>query len=94
MKKQHKPIGFFEKYLTLWVALCITAGIAIGHFTGDSISFLSDLEIYRVNLPVAVLIWLIKPFTMAFLHGYSLPSSMLLSFHQNKQASTSPEPFF
>jgi ACR3 family arsenite transporter len=58
MKKQHKPIGFFEKYLTLWVALCILAGIAIGHFAGDSISFLSDLELYRVNLPVAVLIWL------------------------------------
>lgn len=58
MKKQQKPIGFFEKYLTLWVALCILAGIAIGHFAGDSISFLSDLELYRVNLPVAVLIWL------------------------------------
>ncbi|MFH0755717.1 MAG: ACR3 family arsenite efflux transporter [Bacteroidota bacterium] len=58
MNKQHKPIGFFEKYLTLWVALCIMAGIAIGHFAGDSISFLSDLELYRVNLPVAVLIWL------------------------------------
>jgi len=58
MKKQQKSIGFFEKYLTLWVALCILAGIAIGHFAGDSISFLSDLELYRVNLPVAVLIWL------------------------------------
>jgi ACR3 family arsenite transporter len=58
MNNQKKKIGVFEKYLTLWVALCITAGIAIGHFAGDSISFLSDLEIYRVNLPVAVLIWL------------------------------------
>ncbi len=58
MNKQRKHIGFFERYLTLWVALCILAGIAIGHFAGDSISFLSDLELYRVNLPVAVLIWL------------------------------------
>ncbi len=58
MKKQVKHIGFFEKYLTLWVALCITAGIAIGHFAGDSISFLSSLEIYNVNIPVAILIWL------------------------------------
>lgn len=52
-----KKIGFFEKYLTLWVALCIIAGIAIGSFAGDSISFLSSMEVYSVNIPVAVLIW-------------------------------------
>jgi ACR3 family arsenite transporter len=55
MSKKH--IGFFEKYLTLWVALCIAAGIAIGHFAGDSIKILSDLEVYNVNIPVAILIW-------------------------------------
>ncbi|MFC2137445.1 ACR3 family arsenite efflux transporter [Bacteroidota bacterium] len=53
-----KKIGFFEKYLTLWVALCIAGGIIIGHFTGDGIQVLSNLEIYNVNIPVAVLIWL------------------------------------
>ncbi len=58
MKKQRKHIGFFEKYLTLWVALCILAGIAIGHFAGNSIEILSNLELFRVNIPVAVLIWL------------------------------------
>lgn len=52
-----KHIGFFEKYLTLWVALCIAAGIAIGHFAGDGIKILSEFEFYKVNLPVAVLIW-------------------------------------
>lgn len=52
-----KHIGFFEKYLTLWVALCIAAGIAIGHFAGDSIKVLSNIELYNVNIPVAVLIW-------------------------------------
>jgi len=52
-----KKIGFFEKYLTLWVALCIVAGIAIGSFAGDSISFLSSMEVYSVNILVAVLIW-------------------------------------
>ncbi|MFC4872313.1 ACR3 family arsenite efflux transporter [Negadavirga shengliensis] len=53
-----KEIGFFEKYLTLWVALCITGGILIGHLVGEDISFLSELEVYNVNLPVAILIWL------------------------------------
>ncbi|WP_291785359.1 ACR3 family arsenite efflux transporter [Cecembia sp.] len=53
-----KKIAFFEKYLTLWVALCIGVGILIGHLAGDDISVLSDLEIYNVNLPIAILIWL------------------------------------
>ncbi|MEN6453188.1 MAG: arsenical-resistance protein, partial [Prolixibacteraceae bacterium] len=58
MTTSKKQIGFFEKYLTLWVALCIGAGIAIGSFSGESVQFLSELEISRVNLPVAVLIWM------------------------------------
>lgn len=53
-----KSISFFDKYLTVWVALCIILGIAIGHFAGDSISIVSSLEIAKVNIPVAVLIWL------------------------------------
>ncbi len=53
-----KSIGFFEKYLTLWVALCIGGGILIGHLAGDSIEVISSLEISRVNIPVAILIWL------------------------------------
>ena len=55
---QKKRIGFFEKYLTLWVALCITGGIAIGHFVGDGMQFLSKMEMFNVNIPVAILIWL------------------------------------
>ena len=58
MSEEKKQIGVFERYLTLWVAICIAAGIAIGHFAGDSISFLSRLEISNVNIPVAFLIWL------------------------------------
>ncbi len=58
MSEERKQIGVFEKYLTLWVALCIAAGIAIGHFAGDGISFLSEMEVFNVNVPVAILIWL------------------------------------
>lgn len=55
---EKKQIGFFEKYLTLWVILCIAGGIALGYFNGEQVQFLSQLEIYNVNIPVAVLIWL------------------------------------
>lgn len=51
-------MGFFERYLSLWVAVCIIAGILIGKFTGTSIHVLSDLTIANINLPVAVLVWL------------------------------------
>ncbi len=53
-----KEIGFFEKYLTVWVALCIAFGILLGHLAGEDIKLLSNLEIFNVNLPIALLIWL------------------------------------
>ena len=53
-----KKIGFFDKYLSVWVALCIIIGITIGHFAGDNIQVISSLEIAQVNIPVAILIWL------------------------------------
>lgn len=53
-----KQIGFFEKYLTFWVALCIGAGILIGNFAGESVQFLSKIEVFGVNIPVAILVWL------------------------------------
>lgn len=53
-----KQIGFFEKYLTIWVALCIVGGILIGSFAGETMQVLSSMEIYNVNIPIAILIWL------------------------------------
>jgi ACR3 family arsenite transporter len=49
---------FFERYLSLWVALCIVAGIALGRFFPGLFDALGAMEVARVNLPVAVLIWL------------------------------------
>ncbi|CAM5610662.1 ACR3 family arsenite transporter [Aquamicrobium terrae] len=48
----------FERYLTLWVALCIVVGIALGHWFPGAFQAVGELEIAKVNLPVAVLIWL------------------------------------
>ena len=58
MSNNKKQIGFFEKYLTLWVAICIAVGIGVGNFVGDGIQVLANMEIYKVNIPVAILIWL------------------------------------
>ncbi len=51
-------LGLFERYLTLWVALCIVAGIVLGHVLPGLFQTIGRLEIAQVNLPVAVLIWL------------------------------------
>lgn len=51
-------LGMFERYLTLWVLLCIVAGIALGHFFPAAFQALGNIEVARVNLPVAALIWL------------------------------------
>lgn len=58
METEKKHIGFFEKYLSLWVALCIAIGIVIGNFAGEGMQSLAHMEIYNVNIPVAILIWL------------------------------------
>ena len=51
-------MGFFERYLTLWVFLCILVGIGLGHISPDVFQAIGKLEIAKINLPVAVLIWL------------------------------------
>jgi len=48
----------FERYLTVWVALCIVAGIALGHVMPGVFQAIGGAEIAKVNLPVAALIWL------------------------------------
>ncbi len=53
-----EPMGFFERYLTLWVFLCILAGIGLGQLFNAPFRFLGSLEVAQVNLPVAILIWL------------------------------------
>jgi len=55
---EKRQLGFFEKYLTLWVLLCMGAGILIGLFLPAVPAFLGRLEYAHVSLPVAVLIWL------------------------------------
>lgn len=58
MSKENKGIGFFERYLTIWVTLCIIAGIAIGQWIPAVPETLGKWEYANVSIPIAVLIWL------------------------------------
>jgi ACR3 family arsenite transporter len=51
------PMSLFERWLTLWVALCIAAGIALGQLLPGPFQAIGRLEVARVNLPVGLLIW-------------------------------------
>lgn len=51
-------IGLFERWLTIWVLLCIAAGTLLGHALPGSFEALGKMQVAQVNLPVAVLIWL------------------------------------
>jgi len=51
------PLGFFERYLSVWVALCVVAGVALGHWIPALFQTIGRMEVARVNIPVGVLIW-------------------------------------
>jgi ACR3 family arsenite transporter len=53
-----KGIGFFERYLTVWVIICIIIGVGIGQFLPAIPETLSRFEYAQVSIPVAILIWL------------------------------------
>ena len=57
-KEKTQGIGFFEKYLTVWVLLCMAAGILIGRFLPGVPAFLERFEYAQVSMPIAVLIWI------------------------------------
>lgn len=57
-KKASGGLGIFEKYLTIWVAICIIVGVLIGKFIPIIPSILGKFEYKSVSIPVAILIWL------------------------------------
>jgi len=58
VSSESEKMGFFERYLSVWVAFCIVGGIVLGKVLGSSITVLSEMNIASVNIPVAILVWL------------------------------------
>jgi len=55
--QRRNGIGFFERYLSVWVALCIVAGIVLGKLLPAAMQTVSALQVAHVNIPVGILIW-------------------------------------
>jgi ACR3 family arsenite transporter len=51
-------ISFFQKYLSVWVALCMVVGVLLGRWLPGIGTFLNRFEYYRVSIPMAILIWI------------------------------------
>ncbi|HEX3022514.1 MAG TPA: ACR3 family arsenite efflux transporter [Lachnospiraceae bacterium] len=63
--KNSTGIGFFQKYLTIWVALCMVVGVLIGKFLPAIPEFFNQFEYANVSIPTAILIWvMIYPMMM------------------------------
>lgn len=84
-KEKNTGIGFFEKYLTIWVLICMAAGILIGKFLPGIPEFLSRFEYAQISIPIALLIWvMIYPMMMkvdfqSVKHVRNNPQGLLIS---------------
>lgn len=79
VKKSSAGIGFFERYLTVWVLLCMAAGVLIGVYVPGVPKFLSQFEYANVSIPVAILIWLMI-----------YPMMLKVDFHSIKKVGQNP----
>ncbi|OLS01989.1 ACR3 family arsenite efflux transporter [Tissierella creatinophila] len=82
MGKKEIPvgIGFFERYLTVWVAICMAIGVLIGVYLPSIPKFLGNFEYAKVSVPVAILIWLMI-----------YPMMLKVDFHSIKKVGENPK---
>ncbi len=79
--RKRAALGAFERYLSLWVALCIVTGIYVGSLAPEPFHELGSLNVANVNMPVAALIWLmIVPMLLASISARS-PGDAALARH-------------
>lgn len=83
IQEKSSSIGFFQKYLTVWVVLCMAAGVLIGKFLPQIPDFLNRFEYAKVSIPMAILIWI-----MIF------PMMMKVDFQSIKNVGKNPKGLF
>ncbi len=79
--KEENAMGLWEKYLTVWVALCMAAGVGIGYLFSGAAQFLDSLSIQQVNLPIGILLFLMI-----------YPIMIQIDFQQVVKAVKAPRP--
>lgn len=79
-KEIQSGIGFFERYLTVWVAICMVIGVLIGVYLPGIPEFLGNFEYANVSVPVAILIWLMI-----------YPMMLKVDFHSIKKVGENPK---
>ncbi|MDR1470913.1 MAG: ACR3 family arsenite efflux transporter [Synergistaceae bacterium] len=82
-KAKDAGMGFFEKYLTLWVVLCMVSGVFVGKYMPFVPAFLSRFEYANVSIPIAVLIW-----------GMIYPMMLKVDFPSVKNVGKNPKGLF
>lgn len=81
MEKSEAKLGFFEKYLTVWIALCIFAGLLLGRFVPAFGVYLESLKVANLSIPIGICL-----FFMMF------PTVVGISFGDIKKATRKPKP--
>ena len=83
MSKEKSAISVFQRYLTVWVIMCMVIGILIGKFLPQIPDFLNRFEYAKVSIPMAILIWLMI-----------YPMMMKVDFQSIKNVGKNPKGLF
>ena len=83
MDKQEKGINNFQRYLSLWVLLCMAIGVFVGHFMPVIPAAMDELQIAGISIPIAILIWVMI-----------YPMMMKVDFQSVKQVGKNPRGLF
>ena len=83
MEEKREGINFFQKYLTLWVLICMGVGVFLGKVFPQMTSFVSGLQIEGISVPIAILIWIMI-----------YPMMIKIDFESIKEVGKNPKGLF
>ena len=83
MEEKREGINFFQRYLTLWVLICMGVGVFLGQVFPQMTSFVSGLQIEGISVPIAILIWIMI-----------YPMMIKIDFESIKEVGKNPKGLF